>query len=88
LGVTGFAVNWNGTGQPTQTPTDDADNQRLEWMFQSARRINAEGTPFHLILNYKGSANVLHPEVIANDLRYLTDLYAGEPTCSTTPTHH
>jgi hypothetical protein len=80
LGVTGFAVNWNGTGQPTQTPTDDADNQRLEWMFQSARRLNSEGTPFHLILNYKGSANVLHPEVIANDLRYLTDLYAGEPT--------
>jgi hypothetical protein len=79
LGVTGFAVNWNGTGQPTQTPTDDADNQRLEWMFQSVRRINAEGTPFHLILNYKGSANVLPPQVINNDLRYLTDRYAGDP---------
>lgn len=79
LGVTGFAVNWNGTGQATQTPTDDADNRRLEWVFESVRRLNAEGTPFRLVLNYKGSANVLPPEVIINDLRYVLDRYGTDP---------
>lgn len=79
LGVTGFAVNWNGTGQPAQTPTDDADNQRLQWMVDAVHTVNAEGTPFHLVLNYKGSANVLPVGAITNDLRYFTDRYGNDP---------
>lgn len=79
LGVTGFAVNWNGTGQATQTPTDDADNQRLQWMVDAVHTVNAEGTPFRLVLNYKGSANVLPVQAITNDLHYFTDRYGNDP---------
>lgn len=78
-GVTGFAVNWNGTGTPNQTAASDNDNRRLQWVFDAVRKINAEGTPFKLILNYKGSADVLSTTAIVNDLRFYLDTYSGDP---------
>jgi hypothetical protein len=78
LGVKGFAVNWNGTGTATQTPTSDADNTRLQWMFDAVHKVNAEGIPFKLILNYKGSADVLPVANIKNDLTYFVTRYGSD----------
>jgi hypothetical protein len=78
LGVTGFAVNWNGDGTTTQTPTSDSDNQRLQWMFDAVHKVNAEGKAFKLILNYKGSATVLTTTYIKNDFAYFTARYGTD----------
>ena len=79
LGVTGFAVNWKGDGTTSQTTTSVAFNQRLQWVFDAAHQVTAEGTPFKIKLNYQGSANILPLPVITNDLAYFTAHYAGDP---------
>ena len=64
MGVTGFAVNWRGDGTTTQTPTSDSYNKRLQAMFDAVKKVNAEGIPFKLMLNYKGSAQIVPvPEI-------------------------
>jgi hypothetical protein len=79
LGVTGFAVNWKGDGTTTQSPTSVAFNRRLQWVFDAAHQVTAEGTPFKIQLNYQGSANILPLPVIINDLAYFTARYAADP---------
>ena len=59
MGVTGFAVNWRGDGTTKQTPTSDSYNKRLQATFDAVKKVNAEGIPFKLMLNYKGSAQIV-----------------------------
>jgi hypothetical protein len=76
--LAGFAVNWSGTGTTSQTPTSTSYNQRLQWMFDAVRKVNAEGIPFKLLLEYK-SASRPSTTQIANDLNYFIDRYGSDP---------
>jgi hypothetical protein len=69
-GLTGFAVNWVGG------PSYDA---RLADAIRGAARLQAEGTPFSLVLSYKSSAKVLPVATILADLGYYRDHYASDP---------
>jgi hypothetical protein len=79
LGVTGFAVNWNGTGSAGQSPTSSADNQRLQSVVDAVHKVNAQGIPFKLMLSYKASAKVLPTATIDGDLSYFASRYGADP---------
>jgi hypothetical protein len=76
-GIAGFSVNWSGAGTTGQTPASTAYNQRLQWVFDAVHKVNAEGIPFRLQLNYKTAG---HPSTthITNDLDYFADRYASD----------
>ncbi len=78
-GLTGFAVDWRGTGSSAQTPSSDSENQRLELLVQAVDQAQAEGHDFHLWLSYEASASSLTPGAIAGDLSYLTSQYGNDP---------
>jgi hypothetical protein len=77
-GLAGFAVNWNGTGTPSQTPTSNSYNKRLQWMFDAVHKVNAEGTRFKLLLEYK-SASGPSTSKMTNDLNYFLNRYGSDP---------
>ena len=77
-GVKGFAVNWNGSGTSGQTVDSNVYNRRLQWVFDAVHKINAEGTPFQLMLNYKASARKLSTAAIKGDLAYFTGRYGAD----------
>jgi hypothetical protein len=79
LGVTGFAVNWNGTGTSRQTPSSTAYNQRLQSVVDAVHKVNAEGIPFRLMLSYKASATKLSTSAISGDMAYFTKSYGNDP---------
>lgn len=79
LGVKGFAVNWNGTGSASQTVASSTDNQKLQSVFDAVHKINAEGTPFRLMLSYKASARKLTTTAIKGDLSYFSAHYGADP---------
>jgi len=74
-GLTGFMVNWAGTGSATQTVTSNPYSRRLQLMVDAVKTVNAEGTPFKLWLSYKASATVLSQSQITNDLGYFYSKY-------------
>ena len=74
-GLTGFLVNWVGTGSATQTVTSNPYSSRLQLMVDAVNKVNAEGTPFKLWLSYKASATVLSQSQITNDLGYFYSKY-------------
>jgi hypothetical protein len=78
-GVKGFAVNWNGTGSSSQSVDSTVYNRRLQWVFDAVHKINAEGIPFRVMLNYKGSAKKLPTTVISGDLAYFIGRYGADP---------
>jgi Tfp pilus assembly protein PilV len=78
MGLKGFAVNWNGAGTSGQSVTSGSYNQRLQWVFDAVHKINAEGIPFRLILNYKASATKLSTATINGDLSYFTSRYGSD----------
>jgi hypothetical protein len=78
LGVKGFTVNWKGTGSSSQTPASDPFNRRLQYMFDAVHKVNAEGTPFKLQLNYQASAQKLSTTTIKNDLNYFLGRYGSD----------
>jgi hypothetical protein len=77
-GIAGFSVNWSGAGSASQTTTTTAYNKRLQSVFEAVHKLNAEGIPFKLQLNYKTAG---HPSIthIANDLEYFINRYGGDP---------
>jgi len=89
LGVKGFTVNWNGAGTSSQTLDSAPYNKRLQYVFDAVHKVNAEGTPFKLMLNYKASATKLTTAHITGDLTYFTNRYGADPaldhTYSTRP---
>jgi len=78
LGIKGFAVNWNGAGTSSQTVTSTAYNRRLQYVFDAVHKINAEGIPFRLMLNYKGSATKLSTSAVNGDLAYFSARYGSD----------
>jgi len=74
-GLTGFLVNWAGTGSATQTVTSNPYSHRLQLMVDAVNKVNAQGIPFKLWLSYKASASVLSQSQISNDLGYFYSKY-------------
>jgi hypothetical protein len=78
-GLTGFAVDWYGTGSSTQTPASNAEDQRLDLLVQAVDQAQAEGHDFHLWLSYEASSTSLTQTAISGDLSYLTTQYGNSP---------
>ncbi len=78
-GLSGFAVDWYGTGSATQTPSSNNEDQRLDLLVQAVDQAQAEGHDFHLWLSYEASSTSLTQAAIAGDLSYLTSQYASNP---------
>ena len=78
-GLTGFMVNWAGTGSATQTVTSNPYSHRLQLMVDAVHKVNAEGIPFKLWLSYKASATVLPQSQIDADLGYFLSKYGNDP---------
>ncbi|MDQ6848592.1 MAG: hypothetical protein M3070_01115 [Actinomycetota bacterium] len=78
FGLTGFAVNWAGTGSSTQTVNSNPYSRRLQMMVDAVHKVNAEGIPFSLWLSYKASARVLPQSQIDNDLHYFLNKYGSD----------
>jgi hypothetical protein len=78
-GITGFAVNWNGAGTAGQSVGSTAGNRELQYVFDAVHKINAEGIPFRLMLNYKASARKLSTATINGDMSYFTSRYGADP---------
>jgi hypothetical protein len=78
-GLTGFAVDWNGTGTPGQTPASDSENARLDMLVHAVDRAQASGQNFHLWISYKASATILTQSAITADLGYITSQYGNDP---------
>jgi hypothetical protein len=89
-GLAGFAVNWSGTGNATQTASDVVYSRRLQAMVDAVHKVNAEGIPFKLWLSYKASAKHLSTDAILGDLSYFVAKYghdsAFDRSLSTKPT--
>ena len=77
-GLSGFMVNWAGTGSTSQTPSSTSYSRRLEEVFRAAKELRAEGKRFTIILDYKTASRqpVSH---IANDLTYFLGRYGNNP---------
>ena len=78
-GLTGFAVDWNGTGTAGQSPASDSENTRLDMLVHAVDRAQAAGQKFHLWISYKASATILTQGAITADLDYLTSKYGNDP---------
>ncbi|HST50231.1 hypothetical protein [Jatrophihabitans sp.] len=78
-GLSGFAVNWIGTGSASQTYTSNPYSARLRVLVAAVHKVNAAGIPFKLWLSYKASANVLPASYISNDLGYFVRSYGTDP---------
>jgi len=83
-GLSGFAVNWIGTGQPSQSVNSSHYNQRLKYMFDAVHQVNANGIPFSLILNYQSSAKLLPVSQFSNDFHYFLTTYGHDPALNHT----
>jgi len=77
-GLSGFAVNWIGTGSATQTATSNPYSARLRVLVAAVHKVNAAGIPFSLWLSYKASASVLSASYISNDLNYFVRTYGAD----------
>jgi hypothetical protein len=77
-GLTGFAVNWAGTGSSTQSTNSNPYSRRLQLLVNAVHKVNAEGIPFSLWLSYRASAHVLPQSHIDNDLRYFVAKYGSD----------
>ena len=78
-GLTGFAVDWYGTGSAAQSPSSSGEDQRLDLLVQAVDQAQAEGHNFHLWLSYEASSTSLTQGAIAGDLSYLTSQYGNNP---------
>jgi hypothetical protein len=74
-GISGFSVNWKGSGTSTQTPASNGFNRRLQNLFDAVRKVNGEGIKFKVQLNYQASATILSASWITNDLNYYLSRY-------------
>jgi hypothetical protein len=77
-GIKGFSINWKGTGATTQSPASDSFNRRLQYVFDAVHRLNSQGIPFKVQLNYKASASRLSTTYITNDLNYYIAKYGKD----------
>ena len=78
-GLSGFAVDWVGSGSAGQSPQTNADDRRLDLLVQAVDQAQAQGHNFHLWLSYEASAVTLSQAGISGDLSYLTTRYGTNP---------
>jgi hypothetical protein len=78
-GLTGFAVDWNGTGSSGQSPSSSANDRRLDLLVHAVDQAQAQGHQFHLWLSYEASATLISQPGITGDLSYLSSRYGGDP---------
>jgi len=78
-GLTGFAVDWKGTGANGQTPSSSAQNNRLDMLIHAVDQAQAAGQNFHLWLSFEASATIMTQAQITADLSYLTNQYGSDP---------
>jgi hypothetical protein len=78
-GLTGFAVDWYGTGSASQSPGSNAADQRLNLLVQAVDQAQAQGHNFHLWLSYEASSTSLTETSINGDLSYLSTQYGSDP---------
>ncbi len=78
-GLSGFAVDWYGTGSAAQTPASNSEDRRLGLLVQAVDQAQAEGHDFHLWLSYEASSTGLTQSAISGDLSYLTSQYGSDP---------
>jgi hypothetical protein len=77
-GIKGFSINWKGTGATTQSPASYSFNRRLQYVFDAVHKVNSQGIPFKVQLNYKASASLLSTTYITNDLNYYIAKYGKD----------
>ena len=77
-GLTGFAVNWVGSGAPQQSPSATDLNRRLGYVFAAVHQLNSEGIPFKIILNYQSSARHRTATQFINDFGYFLSTYGTD----------
>ena len=77
-GLSGFSVNWKGSGTAVQSPATNGFNRRLQYVFDAVHKLNSEGVPFKLLLNYQGSSTILSSTSITNDLNYYIARYGKD----------
>jgi hypothetical protein len=78
-GLSGFIVNWAGSGTVSQTLSSNPYNKRLQAVVDAVHTLNASGVPFKLWISYKASASILPMSTITGDLDYLRAHYANDP---------
>ena len=78
-GLSGFAVNWIGTGTADQTPQSLTYSRRLDALVRVVDQVRREGHPFSLWISYKSSARKVSTTAMLNDFAYLHRQYAGDP---------
>lgn len=78
-GLTGFAVNWVGTGTSGQNSKSVIYSSRLQALVDAVHKVNAQGIPFKLWLSYKASAATLSLSHIDHDFGYLLGKYGKDP---------
>ena len=79
--ITGFLVNWQGTGQAGQGPSSSGYNARLALLVSRVNVYNAaHGTRFRLALALDAFGNYGRPaSAIINDLDYFRARYGSNP---------
>jgi hypothetical protein len=77
-GVAGFSINWKGSGAVAQSPATNGFNRRLQYVFDAVHKLNREGIPFKVQLNYEASSTVLSATYITNDLNYYIARYGND----------
>jgi hypothetical protein len=79
--ITGFLVDWQGTGQPGQSPSSSGYDSRLDLMVHATDTYNrSHGTHFSLGLAFAAFGNYNRPaSAIVADLTYFDQRYGKDP---------
>ena len=77
-GLTGFVVNWVGSGARQQSPSTTDLNRRLGYVFAAVHQLSSAGIPFKIILNYQSSARHRTTAQFINDFGYFLSMYGKD----------
>jgi len=79
--ITGFLVDWQGTGQPGQSPSSSGYDSRLDLMVHATDTYNrSHGKHFSLGLAFAAFGNYNRPaSAIVADLTYFDQRYGKDP---------
>lgn len=76
-GLTGFLVNWHGTGSTGQSVSSISYNGRLAESFGSVNRLKASGISFDLWVSYEAAATLRSASYITADITWLAGQFAN-----------
>jgi hypothetical protein len=77
-GLSGFIVNWAGTGAAHQGVRSNPYSRRLQLLVNAVHAVRKRGHDFSLWLSYKASAQMLPVSTIRNDLTYFARRYGSD----------